>query len=115
MSERDKFLTEAMSKCWHEGTSRCRKCHARYHLVPTHPDFSTWPGFGLLWEWAQKQEWWWNFSCKLLYSKESHDHLTKDDYDAVIYERYIHPSRFADALYEYLKHNLKEGRATSDN
>ena len=22
----EKFLTEAMGKCWHEGTSRCTKC-----------------------------------------------------------------------------------------
>ena len=59
MSERDKFLTECMGECWHMYNSRkglvnCIHCQKE---MPLNNDFSTWDGFGKLWEWTRKQEW----------------------------------------------------------
>ena len=100
MNERDKFLTEAMGECWHEWEGhvsdykRCMKCHKdggypegfRVRLINN--NFSIWEGFGKLWEWAQKQEWWEGYLA---------DAIPK--YIAVCY---VNPDRFADAVYEYL-------------
>ena len=45
---------------------------------------------GELLEWAQEQEWWCDFSVRLI----CFSGLGK----------YIHPDRFANAIYAYLKH-----------
>lgn len=85
---RDKFLTEAiigLTKEWSHGTDQFRAI-----------DFSTWEGFGKLWEWALKQEWFkeipFNFD----------DNRYHDDYMLFPVD-FIHPDRLADAVYEYLK------------
>ena len=52
-------------------------------------NFSTWQGFGQAWEWAQKQGWWEDF---WIYSNDDNGIID-----------FIHPDRFADALYEFLK------------
>ena len=67
---RDKFLTETMGKCNHKWTinippndwlgtcyqcRRCGKLSVRQQLGTI--DFSTWQGFGKLWEWARQQTW----------------------------------------------------------
>lgn len=101
-TERDKFLTEAMGECWHNLGEKytteigwCIKCctwHKHNH------NFSIWSGFGKLWEWAQKQEWWKSFvwvhgdSTRAKYRKES-----------TFSVKFLHPDRFADALYQFLK------------
>ncbi len=104
--ERDKFLTEAMGMCWHEFglCTSCQKGYSgeyRFHCIKCHlacgycfyADFSTWPGFGLLWEWATKQDWFRHFS---IYIKVPPGFNVFSNY-------YIHPDRFADILYEFLK------------
>lgn len=53
-------------------------------------DFSTWEGFGKLWEWAKKQEWW---HKEFLYKQYMGD------------LKLIHPDRFADAVYTFLTEN----------
>ena len=114
MSERDKFLTEAMGECWHEWEGhvsdykRCMKCHKdggypegfRVRLINN--NFSIWEGFGKLWEFCQKQEWWNDF-C--LHHKDSDNMkvaivVMSSNY---LHEDIINPDRFADAVYEYLK------------
>jgi hypothetical protein len=56
-------------------------------------DFSTWTNFGKLWEWAQGQEWWSWFVHEYIFdSMEGFQDLSL-----------IHPDRFADALYQFLK------------
>lgn len=94
--ERDKFLTEVMDECWHDkingisetiwmnNWSCCglSKCYAHY---PN--DFSTAEGFFKLWNWAIKQDWWPLFNgsnCEINLS-------------------IIHPDRFADVIYKFLK------------
>ena len=104
-TERDKFLTEAMGECWHEwkwipGDGRsCKNCdidlygrdnptYSQIVETPENPDFSTWVGFGKLWEWAIDQEWF-------------HLFLMVDNKSGPV--DVIHPDRFATAVYEYLK------------
>jgi hypothetical protein len=101
---RDKFLTEAMGECWHEaGTKRvnpftyvCTKCGSNIKKN-SYNNFSTWEGFGKLWEWAQKQKWWGTFCSWLTI------HKMKEVKHYSWIEQFIHPDRFANALYEYLK------------
>ena len=70
----------------------------RSTITSPYNDFSTWQGFGKLWEWAIKQEWWQSFGDTVVYA----DHV---DFDVTIcnLEHFIHPDRFADAVYAFLK------------
>lgn len=102
MSERDKFFTEAMGGCWHEPERcydfeyewqdnwRCTKCGKG--CDKNNLSFSTWSGFGKLWEWAQAQEWFWD--CVMY----CHNELKYETIPA-----WIHPDRFANAVYKFLK------------
>lgn len=112
MSERDIFLTESVCgervkkpEHWSCGTEYalqgvngliCPLCSQIY--------FSDWEGFGKLWEWAQEQEWF--------------QDLMESMWDEVVYGTYrtvelivgasvhpihVHPDRFANAVYEFLK------------
>lgn len=70
---KDEFLTEKMGLYW---TS----------YKPDQEDFSTWEGFGKLWEWAKVQEWWGTFIIQKQF----------------IWLDIIHPDRFANAVAKYL-------------
>lgn len=59
-------------------------------------DFSTWGGFGELWEWSAKQDWWEDFLISLTIIKEYEGHLV--DMMAI-----YSPEEFADAIYVFLK------------
>ena len=63
---RNQFLTEWLGECWHEpydvgqrslGDSHhnyyCSKCKKEVSRDGSHQPFSTWPGFGKLWEAAE--------------------------------------------------------------
>jgi hypothetical protein len=81
--KRDQFLTEAMLPSL-KGTK-----YISYN-------FSNWQGFGRLLEWAQKQEWWSDLAISLGgYPYEGGGH--------VIDVKFIHPDRFATAVYSFLK------------
>lgn len=111
--ERDKFLTEAMGETWHEWVlpeEHCKhipgirykcKCGGFHPTLKRNNDFSTWAGFGKLWEWSRLQEWWDMFGAKEVYTLESHPEAI--DYDHLFPDQLIHPDRFASAVYEYLK------------
>ena len=101
-TERDKFLTEAMGEQWHENTGEvagnnvigftlcsCGKWWGQFGCLEN-TNFSAWTGFGMLWEWAQEKRWWHKFAADYL-----------DGY--MEFEKYIHPDRFANAIYEHLK------------
>ncbi len=49
--ERDEFLTKAINPDWFDGS---------YNEAPIIV-FSSWFGFGRLWEWSRKQRWWEDF------------------------------------------------------
>jgi hypothetical protein len=99
MSERDKYLTEAMGECWHEsdwGQTICKHCRRTndpryFDFDEQNKTFSSWSGFGKLWNWSQKQEWWMEFKNWYICRNK------------VTFEYLIHPDRFADAVYEFLK------------
>lgn len=99
ITERDKFLTEAMGLCWHEGRWYgfywcCSNCDTTLpRNADNNIDFDSWPGFGILWEWSLKQEWWISFIS----------HIGSPYALTVIQYTYINPSRFADAVFEFLK------------
>lgn len=74
MNETDrKLLTEKMRLCWHdfdenaanETFTRCSKCKKyRSQMKSDYQEnhvFNNWADFGLVWEWASKQEWWKDF------------------------------------------------------
>lgn len=115
-TERDKFLTEQMGECWHEWKiveedsrrsrhQSCEKCGSRYtllqydHIDDQKTSFSTWEGFGKLWEWAKVHEWWATFTDPFYGPKVNNSALPV--FNDVDYA--INPDRFADAVYEFLK------------
>lgn len=119
MSDRDKFLTEAMGMTWHSEVSRkivhtsaiitC-SCGKTYGLPEQPHDFctfthgnipfSSWKGFGLLWTWAIEQDWMPQFKRCLMKKAEC---LGERQIYIFVPQKFIHPSQFADELYEYLK------------
>lgn len=80
---RDKFLTETIGEDWNYETN-----------YDNMNNFSTWAGFGKLWEWAFIQDWWTEF-------------LRMHNMGAQYYEQvachYINPDIFANELCLYLK------------
>ena len=98
MSKRDKFLTEVMGRVYRE-KDFIDIDHTRHPSIEKAKfgksiSFSTWQGFGELWEWAKRQEWWDYFADLGLARKGHRPYL--------IPIGIIEPSRFADAIYEYL-------------
>ena len=110
--ERDRYLTEAMGKCWHRGTSfvqpdgsrrfGCSKCGSTEgrHL------FKNWSSFGLLWEWATKQEWW----NRVVYSGVTTLADTENGKERIIIGgvetvscNLINPDHLANAIYKLIK------------
>ena len=111
---RDQFLTEWLGECWHEWELqiedagpyakfgewlyKCSKCEAHSNenmsdRMVVRPSFSTWPGFGKLWEAAQKDEDEWDKFVRW-YWKEQWD-ITSGWIG--ISQTMVHPDRFADA------------------
>lgn len=99
--ERNKFLTEkVLGECWHEWKPKKEPHHLQLCIhcradKPFHEntDFSTWEGFGKLWEACQKKEWWKIFVWRSgVRGRNLYLNLNL-----------IHPDRFADAVYEFLK------------
>jgi hypothetical protein len=93
--QRDQFLTEKVfGECWHEdGIGECEKCHRSFGAYRQN-DFSSWPGFGKLWEAAQKDEGWEMFL--VAYRIRRHD-ATSTRTSYLRFARLIHPNRFATA------------------
>ena len=120
LDERDEFLTEFLDACWHETSYRYysltidgiqgefveKKCSCgqvsklgrKYNLEDIKPlcvnfNFSTWETLGKLWELAKSQDWWVDFwSCRI-----------RMGYIGFLHEDDVNPTRFADAVYAYLK------------
>lgn len=129
-TKRDRFLTEATGECWHkfgpaedfnddsgEYGFTCVKCGGQYLARKETVDgyrfftydepptggfnFSTWKGFGKLWEWVQQQEWWKAFVAKegvyspeMSYCKGEHFWFESS---------LINPDKFAETVYNFLK------------
>jgi len=68
----NKFLTEEMGKCWHEWEKgygyfyTCEKCNQEFEgRFPYMPNYFIWEGFGILWNWAKGQEWWYTAEIEI--------------------------------------------------
>jgi hypothetical protein len=100
VSERDKYLTEAMGECWHEANdlNTCVKCNYPWCAWL---DYSTWEGFGKLKD----------FMCNLPDSERFFDsyidELTQRADDVTETFRRLQPDHFADVVYEFLKERDK--------
>jgi hypothetical protein len=90
--QRDQFLTEKVfGECWHEdGIGECEKCHRSFGAYRQN-DFSSWPGFGKLWEAAQKDEGWLGFVTGII------EHKPSGIVRARLLVKMVNPDRFADA------------------
>lgn len=60
------------------------------------PDFSTWESFGKLWIWTQEQKWFDKLMCEFYHTIGTGEELF--DYKCI-----IHPDRFANVVYSYLR------------
>jgi len=60
-------------------------------------NFSTWPSFGKLWEWAINQKWWQKFA------QEKLDKMYYVNDEDVFPQELINPDNFANAVYDFLK------------
>lgn len=108
--DRDWFLTEAIGECTHNfvevahgyrtTTYMCDKCHFEVvinddtQLMITEMwkyvnNFSTWNGFGKLFEFSKKQIWWREFKEIIIEN-------------GMISEDIINPDKFANRIYEFL-------------
>lgn len=119
-TERDKFLTKkVLGKCW-QGEVKFQRYELYARASPTFTafmqespygeyikyndqsstDFSTWPGFGLLWEgfkkWAHEHKQWDAFL------DEYGNYLKGYRVDSIDIEL-VNPDRFADAVWGFLK------------
>lgn len=100
MSKRDKYLTEAMGKCWHDWEfewiystrqSQCIQCDTIEY--ENNNDFSTWDGFGKLYEWSVEQDWWYEFLFE----------WTDEIMPTTIPYKLVYPNPFANSVYEFLR------------
>ncbi len=96
-TERDKYLTKKMGKCWHKqklytdapiGCYVCRHCNEtiKWLWENEHPDFSTWQIFGILWRFTIKEG-----IIVHIY----------ENYNNHIFHHFINPNNFATAVYNY--------------
>jgi hypothetical protein len=106
-SERDNFIIELMNNCVHEGfnnygTIHCIKCNQDIDEDKL-TDFSTWDGFGLLWEWSKAQtiETEFNKNTNLNYFLLQGKTEFGNDLSL------INPDKFANKVYDYFKENIK--------
>jgi hypothetical protein len=113
MTKREKFLTGKIDGCDHEyieyndrrrgGGEKwlaCRYCNIT--RIPMNYDFSTWKGFGVLWNWASKQEWFGEVALALNHHEPDSEGIYHKDCMNDINMFYINPDRFATAIYDYL-------------
>lgn len=94
--------------CWHEQddvykglNGHCKHCGKEFMClgVPDaelNPDLTTWPGFGIMWEQAQKMEWWVPF-LKWIWVHEDQLFLGRMN----IGVKFINPETFMNLLYEF--------------
>ena len=103
--EKDKLIFEALGECWHvlepdyHGKLEhvCQRCGKLFLPRKRERFFTTWEGFGRLWEQAQKMEWWQEFRRDRGLCTNSQFFLTS----------LINRIRFRDALAEFLERRKK--------
>lgn len=96
--ERDKFLTEAMGDKWLTKADENPNWPPQFQA--RNNNFSTWSGFGKLWEWASKQDWWGEFVKK--HGKLDCNCGCNDGSIALHFIKPKGPYNFPDEIYEFL-------------
>ena len=122
--ERDQFLTIQMGECWHERVCvesgpmfsifRCANCNAKWGNSYTkdneyseliNNDFSTWNGFGKLWNWCKEQKvinvWTGKKDFSMIEMIMRNGEFGHD-------LSLINPDKFANAVYDFLKGESNE-------
>ncbi len=108
--QRAVFLMLFPDKCWHDKPSKkmrenwpiggtipsCKKCGKSQMVWGSNPDLTTWQGFGLMWEAAQKAEWWPDF-LEWIWVHDVHPFLGRMN----IGVKFIGPEVFMNLLYEF--------------
>lgn len=125
--ERDKFLTKALGKCWHEWEDnpvagiglRCKNPECTYHkldqsktgtnilLMGLEGSFSTWDGFGRLKAWIDQQPW----APDFWYEFMGLDTVPLDNGPYPEHAMEAAKEMEPEALANYLYQSLKEGRS----
>ena len=109
MEERDKYLTEAMGEHWHNFKDMsvfgdvdicCTDCDT---FSTKNKTFSTWDGFGKLYEWSVEQDWWHEFLFE----------WSGEIISFSIPHKLVYPDAFANVIYEFLRD--KETSSESSN
>ena len=113
---RDKFIVEWFGGCWHEwkrtkghmsgnyaynadkdDTFICVHCKQDKDCVFNDPDFDTYEGFGLVWGWMRKDKLAWRKFLVYL------DNRSNMDAPFQVINLIDTPSKFADAVHDFLK------------
>jgi hypothetical protein len=113
----DQELFERLKKegeCWHEWRRRqvnkpkgrsvlieCKKCGAILSSTSANPDFTTWGGFGWLWDRAQEKEWWTEYLDYEGFAAITYDE--KMVYVKRLLVILIHPEYLRDGIAEFLE------------
>jgi len=98
--DRNKFLAQQMRSCYHNLKLVDKYIYSDSFdpWFPPELNFSTWSGFGVLWNWVIQQKWW---PCFIILFDIKFDIMYNSD------SSIIQPDRFADSLYDYLTKNEK--------
>ncbi len=107
LSEANIILHEAMGFCWHEWVlSKCQKClklQSEYKQAPTRAYYvANWSNYGIVLEWAIKQEWWWDFKYWAL---EQAFAVLESDIDSIVFDCFNGPHAIAAFIKEQRKNN----------
>ena len=106
MVNKDKYIVERLGHCWHtynplefDYPFHCSGCHVPLAKPPNENiDLTTWEGFGWLWEEIERRDDWEEFKGWL-----SHGYTIKVGVGWIFDEYFINPTRFRDAVYDFLK------------
>ena len=106
MVNKDKYIVERLGYCWHEWVENkghqscnepimCDKCWNYPGEGPPNPDLTTWEGFGWLWDRFAGGE---GF-LKVWEKTHANAPWSGEAWTAI---HLVNPTRFRDAVYEYL-------------
>ncbi|MFA5348078.1 MAG: hypothetical protein WC294_08065 [Methanoregula sp.] len=104
---KSKYIFEQLARpneCWHESEYEWDKCDKPHYGGWPPPDFSTWSGFGWAWERVIEKPWYPDFIKFATYIDNTEEEIEADFLMKKMgLNNFIHPQRFIDALYDFLK------------
>lgn len=116
----NRIIRKARGKCWHEEGFHypyrvsCKNCgDYEVNWDNPNPDYSQWPHYGPMLEWAKVQGWWPDFVKTLLQPPHSYDVVIKEwniTGKVMGFEVLLNPNQGSLAIASYIEENVKEGR-----